>query len=407
VAYASRSARSLDLSASRMELAPLNPCSTPTGSPCPPAAADGRDLPFDLMLDVLLCVPAKDLCCLRAVCRRWRAATSDPQFVREHAARHRVPLFLINPRDDDAHVLVMDVSGAVVKQIPIPAAHQLLCTRLDLACVVTGWNSCRVLDPATGAVVRGPPALWHGRIRKLIQRNTSFMFGRIASTGEYKVLRIRSQFGEQRFEVFTIGGGADSACWRRLQSPEIKVDACSAVVVDSAVYFLYDGKYFGRFNAAFDPDCITSLDLETEEWRRDLKGPVSGILDIYDEEEMYEYISMWQRLTLAELKGTLVVAYYLRCQADLWFLTDFESGLWEKEYSIQAESIYKNLPEKHSIKPLVVLGDGRLVVHLVPTGLLFIYDQRTNSFDAVGKRHIDAVAMYTGSVLSLPNSDMV
>ncbi|GJN12203.1 hypothetical protein PR202_ga30460 [Eleusine coracana subsp. coracana] len=115
---------------SQMEkAAPPNPCSAPTGSRFGPPLSDGGELPFDLMLDVLLRVPGKDLCRLRAVCRRWRAATTDSVFVREHAARHGVQIFLANLRNDDAHVHVVDISGAVVKRINVSAAHRLLSAR--------------------------------------------------------------------------------------------------------------------------------------------------------------------------------------------------------------------------------------------------------------------------------------
>ena len=105
-------------------------------------------LPPDLLFDVLLRLPAKELCRLRAVCRTWRSLTSDPLFIGAHAARH--PLFLANFRDDRARVHVVDLSGNVVKVIPNPDGHQLLPTHLDLACAATVSNSCRVLDPATG-----------------------------------------------------------------------------------------------------------------------------------------------------------------------------------------------------------------------------------------------------------------
>ncbi|TVU39746.1 hypothetical protein EJB05_13185, partial [Eragrostis curvula] len=182
------------------------------------------------------------------------------------------------------------------------------------------------------------------------------------------------------------------------------LESRSTVVVDAVVYFLYNSMYFGDFYPHIDPDCIASFDLEREEWR-DLPGPISSSLAMDEGEDMYQYISMWPRLTLSELKGSLVLSYYLRCQSDVWFLTDVESGLWVKEYSINTVSTTKGMIETHCIKPLVVLSDGRLVVHLIPTGLLLIYDPRTNNFDEVRTGYIDGVAMYTGSVLSLPNEE--
>ena len=97
----------------------------------PPAASNSTGvLPPDLLFDVLLRLPAKELCRLRAVCRSWRSLTSDPLFVGEHAARHPGPLFLANFRGDEAHIHVVDLSGSVVKRIPSADGHRLLPTRL-------------------------------------------------------------------------------------------------------------------------------------------------------------------------------------------------------------------------------------------------------------------------------------
>ena len=145
-------------------------------------------LPPDLLCDVLLRLPAKELCRLRAVCRSWHELTSGLLFIGAHAARHL--LFLANFRDDKAHIRVMDLSGNVVKVIPNPDGHQLLPTRLDLACAATVSNRCRVLDPATGRVHVLPdsPAPEHADRENVRKPYTSFAFGRIGATGEYKVL---------------------------------------------------------------------------------------------------------------------------------------------------------------------------------------------------------------------------
>jgi len=169
------------------------------GPSSPPPARSGRRrppvdsnatgvLPPDVLFDVLLRLPAKELCRLRAVCRSWRSLTFDPLFVGEHAARH--PLFLANFRDDRARVHVVDLSGNVVKVIPNPDGDWLLPTRLDLACTATVSNSCRVLDPATGRVHVLPdsPAPEHADRENVRKPYTSFAFGRIGATGEYKVL---------------------------------------------------------------------------------------------------------------------------------------------------------------------------------------------------------------------------
>nr|CAB3456246.1 unnamed protein product [Digitaria exilis] len=126
----------------------------------PTTAGSGALLPPDMLFDVLLRLPARDLCRLRTVCRPWRALlTADPVFADAHAARHRAPLLLARFRssddeDDDARVHVVDISSpggaaAVVTRVVVATAdgyHQhhhhrrLLRTRLDVGCVATETN---------------------------------------------------------------------------------------------------------------------------------------------------------------------------------------------------------------------------------------------------------------------------
>lgn len=383
-----------------------------------PAASNPGALPPDVLFDVLLRLPAKELCRLRAVCRSWRSLTVDPLFTGAHAARHPGPSLLAKFRDDEASIHVVDLSGTVVKRIAGPDGHELLCTRLDLACVATKGNSCRVLNPATGAAYALPesPALEHANCENLRDPYTFFASGRVASTGECKVLRVfnRTEFDafdqQQLFEVFTINGGASNARWRARESHYPFVEANNAAVAGGVVYFLTDCAYdlmlFFGVNTGIHPDCIASFDLVTEEWRRDIQGPISSSLSMDNADATEEYRSIWHKITLTELKGSLVLAYHRRnLSLDLWFLSDFENGLWLKEYSIQTESAIP--ADEYFVKPLLVSDGGRLVILLASTGILLIYDPRTNTFAEVEMRRLDAVGIYTGNLLSLQCGDMV
>lgn len=215
---------------------------------------------------------------------------------------------------------------------------------------------------------------------------------------------------QQLFEVFTINSGVSDAQWRARQSHYLFVEANSAAVVGGVVYFLmscaYDLMLFFGVDTGIHPDCIASFDLGTEEWRRDIQGPISSGLSMDDADATEEYRSIWHKLTLSELKGSLVLAYHRRHQSlDLWLLTDFERDLWVKEFSIQTESAIP--ADEYLVKPLLLSDDGRLVIFLESTGLLLIYDPRTNSFSEVEMRRLDAVGMYTGNLLSLQVGDIV
>ena len=367
-------------------------------------AASSDRLPTDVLFNVLLRFPARDLCRLRAVCRSWRSLTSDPVFITAHAARH--PLFLVQFRDDKTHsIYIVDLSGNVVKRIVGAAGcpyHRLQCTRLDLACLTTDWNRCHVLNPATGAVQALPegPAVEHVNRVNLRDPYTFFALGWVSSTGDYKVLRMFNRLGfakggQQLFEVFTINGGAAHARWRGQQSPGLFVDECSGVVVDGVVYFLTNRTYDGARNG-IRLGYIVSFDLEREEWRRDLRGPISsgvGSASSY----------MRHHLTLAELKGSLVLAdrRHQPFTLDLWFLVDYGSGHWVKEYHILTwPAISPPVLVDESFKPLLLLDDGRLVVYVATRGQLFIQDPGTDNFARVCMGCLDSVSVYTGNLLS-------
>jgi hypothetical protein len=63
--------------------------------------------------------------------------------------------------------------------------------------------------------------------------------------------------------------------------------------------------------------------------------------------------------TLAKLNGSLAVVHGPAPNMDIWILMDLGKGLWVKQYTIQFEQ-YTNL---QYVQPLVILGDGRVVLH--------------------------------------------
>uniref|UniRef100_A0A0D9WWJ5 F-box domain-containing protein n=1 Tax=Leersia perrieri TaxID=77586 RepID=A0A0D9WWJ5_9ORYZ len=398
---------------------------------CSPLTEQGRRmhassntgiLPLDVLIEVLVRLPAKELCRLRAVCWSWRSMTTDRIFIKAHATHHREQLFLAGFEDDNTNVHIMDLAGNVLKRIAIPVGHKVVSTHHDLVCVATEKNSCHVLNLATGAVYELPenPAdehMHHVHIRKPY---TSFAFGFAASMGEYKVLRMfdRPDFTDlgprQLCEVFTVNGGRGQARWRGKQSYKFLVEMRKenrSVVINGVVYFLMDTIYnamiWGGLGAAIHPDFIFSFDLETEEWRKVMQGPISRSFVFNSNSSLKEYLSIWDQLRLAELKGYLVLVYHQRiCSTmDLWFLTDYETRTWVKEYSIQTESFIPIL--EYDVKPLLVLDDGRIVIWLGSTKLLLIYDPRTNTSAEVKMRQLTQVELYTGSLLGIQNGDVL
>lgn len=67
----------------------LQPTGDSSSAPIVAAASDDGLLPTDVLRDILLRLPAKLLCRLRAVCRSWRSLLSDSWFAAAHGARQQ------------------------------------------------------------------------------------------------------------------------------------------------------------------------------------------------------------------------------------------------------------------------------------------------------------------------------
>jgi F-box interacting protein len=370
------------------------------------AAASADRIPADALFESLLHLPVRDLCQFRAVSRPWRGLISDPVFIAAHGARHPGPFFLVKFKDDKTSIYVIDLSGSVVKRIAgagYGPSYHLLNTRMDLACVATEWNRCVVINPATGDELDLPltlaPELWD-QFNQSDDPYTSFTLGGVARTGELKVLRMFNRLvggQHQAFEVLTINdGGSLEWGWRAQDGPGLFVDDTSGAVVDGVVYFL-TGRQYDVSRHGIRPDYILPFDLGTEEWRRDLRGPISC-----NAGDNTVPIFTRRQLALAELDGYLVLAHHNQQPRtmDLWFLADFGSGLWVKQYHIQTESLTLRPPLEYSqLKPLLLLEDGRLIFYVA--GRMIMCDPGTSTFQMVNIRRLDSIAVYTGNLLSM------
>ncbi|KAJ1275026.1 hypothetical protein BS78_05G105400 [Paspalum vaginatum] len=303
------------------------------------------ELHMDALYEILLRLPAKELCRLRIVCRRH----PEPLIVASHDMSCEC--------HDEGRVLcdIMDSNGRVIKRILATGDEWLMFAHLEFACIET---------------------------------RATAVFGQVTSTMEYKVLRVfdngffSNRNGlEKLCEVFTLDGSG-SARWRGRKAPPGPVCMLrkSRVVVDGVAYFFLDEDFA---NHHVELRGIASFDLLTEEWRVILQGPVSNYF--------------------AALNGSLVVVHpTLNGSMDLWFLMDFESGLWIKQYSVQA-----NLNFEHGEDcpcPLFILNNGRIVTYVDAGGFFRICNPRTNTCTDVAELgHCLGVGLYSGSLLSLTN----
>ncbi|KAF7066925.1 hypothetical protein CFC21_072846 [Triticum aestivum] len=412
-----------------------------------PAASSSGDLPADALYEVLLRIPAKELCRLRAVCPAWRALTSDPLFAAAHKSRHHTapPLLAMGYRDDSgvSGVAISDLSGNVVKRTPgneyelvfvnesgdaigrFTSKDDSICvvrTRLDLVCfnrnALCGFFW--VLNPATGATIDLPMGfseeiaheLEVKGIKECSCRRELCAFGQVSSSREYKVLRISRVDDRKVCEVITFDD-TNHGCWRRKQDPPSHI--CTShrmryAVVDGVVYFLMEFCYSNYETGVItiEPGSVASFNLDTEEWMGVLRGP-EQLERFLQENGGYTYSGLEHELSLTELKGCLVVVHNIyKVSMDLWFLTDFENGIWVKKYSLPSHVA------RLFWYPFLMLDDGRIFFSGMDClegilsggekgeGFLQCYDPRNGTCtDELKLRDPRSIGIYTGSLLSL------
>ncbi|KAM0893072.1 hypothetical protein ACQ4PT_025333 [Festuca glaucescens] len=187
-----------------------------------------------VLRDILLRLPAKPLCRLRAVCRSWRSLLSDLWFVAAHQVRQQplvavckwapwdlVEGYGVRPQD----IQILDTSGHLVRQMRVQNCmlgyrSKTFCTNLDLLCVEGGDKRLRVLDPATGAVSLLPNIIIVNRGQyKYACYSTTYLVGRDGSTGETKVLAIARELAYRSgtfCSVLTLGNAGG---WRETGYP--------------------------------------------------------------------------------------------------------------------------------------------------------------------------------------------
>ncbi|CAL4897519.1 unnamed protein product [Urochloa decumbens] len=311
------------------------------------AAANYSALPTDVLYDVLLRLPAKELCRLRVVCRSWQSLTSDQLFARAHSRRHPPHAVVLGFRSNE--VDVVDLHGRVVKRIPIGHRRgKVLSTHGDLLCVSHGWGLAYLLNLTTGAVVADITV----ESRSKVNRDKPMcIMGYVPSTGEYKLLRIQSPSRDdynncmfvtpsQTCQIMTLGGGGGRnrpRWWSRPRPPALLSCESVAVVVAGVAYFLLQPE-----GGEAKPDSIALFNMATEKWKpTTIQGPLSSSIILSGEEVMYHTLYRKQ-FRLARLNERLVTVYcnFDESSTELWLLEDMDESIWIKQYTLHGTQLF-------------------------------------------------------------------
>jgi hypothetical protein len=130
-------------------------------------------------------------------------------------------------------------------------------------------------------------------------------------------------------------------------------DFNDGVEVNGALHFL-----------SIRQDHILGFDLENEEWMA-IRGP-SGITP-----------SLWEKMSLAELNGSLCIAHSKQSTVNLWLLTDGSKNVWIKAYTIKVGHVVDFVPLR------VISPGGKLLFYYRRhhESVLQVYDPRSRKLD--------------------------
>jgi F-box interacting protein len=316
-----------------------------------PAPAPAVSMADDLVFDVFSRLPVKSLCRFRCVSRGWHALISDPAFLAAHRARHTEPHFVV--ADHFGGLRVIDMDANVVSKVRDVSCSRVLSTSMDdLICLTKCRNDfAQVMDPATGKVLMYWPK----------QHDLPHMlgFGRAVPSGAYKIVYLGRDC-----MVLTLG---DDIGWRVAPSPpgHQGQNLSSTIVVNGVMYVLVSST-----------NCrLLCFDLETEEWKKALKGPRQVVVN---------GTKLWKETMLVritELNSTLCMVLSEMKTTNIWLLIiDSDEEIWFKMYTIPI-TFYAYL------LPLWMTPDGDRLIFCCLRGkqgqVIQVYDSPSNACSAI------------------------
>ncbi|CAL5013192.1 unnamed protein product [Urochloa decumbens] len=224
-------------------------------------ADEDLSLPDDVFVPILLHLPTSSRRRFRLVCKRWRdvidertpemqVGTKILAFVSQH---HRGSRAIVFDKEDGCrrHAWIFPCSHerSTTAVSMVGTCNGLLC--LHERVVAPGKRSFSIVtvtNPITGETMALPPPPESLEPEQERAHAGKYSFGYHPTTGKYKVVRIpcgrRRQGAVHAVQVFTLGGGGDTASWREVPvttSPgggAICSPLSDAVSIDGRTYWL-------------------------------------------------------------------------------------------------------------------------------------------------------------------------
>ncbi|XP_042477613.1 F-box protein CPR1-like [Macadamia integrifolia] len=346
-----------------------------------------KNIPEDIIPDILSRIPVKPLLRFRCVCKSWCALIIDPAFVKMHLSRslssnNYVGLILSN---GFFYAVDLDSSEpqALVQLDHQPDKFQNYVTDIVGSCngLLCVYNN----DHEEDIFLWNPSTRRHQKLPINPIKSSSlaqfvvYGFGYEPITDDYKVVRVVDSFSKEvEVNVYSLSTNS----WRRVGDMPVHINAegdhyVSGVLVNSALHWIAKGK---------TPYIIISFDLQDEKYRE------VALPDSVDDKIF---------MTLGVLGGQLCVV----CEfwsLEFWVMKDYGvRDSWVKQFSMEEHPLVNSA----FIRPICYSKNGEVILE-VDIDVLVAYDpHRRRSRDLISVQDGIQTEIYIGSLVPVNAKD--
>ncbi|XP_071703156.1 F-box protein CPR1-like [Rutidosis leptorrhynchoides] len=364
-----------------------------------------KELPEDVIIDILSRVPTRYILRFKSVSKSWYALFQNPNFISKHFQNQSTtsdPSFLFSPEKSTTltptsdHNVVLILSDSSYKSIKIPinmskpfdvygSCNGLICLGvLPVGSIILLWN------PATG-VFKDLPISPVGRFRNDPSRVVlSFGFDDVVK--DYKVLRIlHYDFQFKQVEIYSLNTNS----WREIKT---RVDF---IIYESPCRVFLNGKFHWAAVGVVDNDetnLIVCFDLHGEAFKYimlpkfEFNGRTRGYFG-----DCWLVVAIKESLSVIAWNesGSGVV------MIEVWVMKEYGViSSWTKYTSFELQT-----------KVARVLGCGIKGEFLLvkDNGQLVVYDPDTQRFNNLGKYRVDyfsKVLNHVGSLIPINGGEV-
>lgn len=328
-----------------------------------------RDLPQEILIDILSRLPGDCVLECRRVCKQWLALTSTPQFVEMHLERATPVLFMqcVGKSGKNLDMFIFDEGARANQMIKKKMGAELMHFGVVYRPLLCG--SCNGLLVVRPTPLSSVSFVCNPLTRKKVTIRSPFKPGLACGvfshppTKDYRLLFVhrRLLFAHEGYDfeyfLYSLGG----QFWRKLGGfPSRPNPRVPPTILNGALHWIVNPYWIDENDIPPCSNSIMMFNMDTEEFHS-MHHPGTECLT----RQMHKYVHIF------EMKWKLAFCRSYGGFVWLWVLEDYENWIWEERYLVNLRLGIKGYP----FSPSAWISDIK-VVDIQNDELLFDWDSR-------------------------------